>query len=353
MRHFWSLLALALALLGGTLPRQPVSATTTVVEYPIPTGNSGPLGIVAGPDGAVWFSESYANKIGRITTNGTLTEYPIPTPGGQPGTLIVGPDGNFWFAEWLSGVNVLEKMTPQATFTAYTYPIPQNDWLVTGPDGNFWYLDSNAVGRMNLSFDVTTFPFPSQVSSGVFPTYQLGPLLMGSDGAFWFSAINPSGNTPEFVRMTLGGTFSTYPLPVSPSYPQVVGPDGNFWFLEAPYGYTVSASIGRMTPSGSFTNFPFGFIVDCTIGDGMAVGSDGALWMTNTASATYGLVRVTTSGQVSQIAVPNTIGMPYSLTSGPDGNIWFTLNLGNEIGEAIIAPQSQAKVFLPEVASSP
>ena len=37
-------------------------------------------GIAAGPDGALWFTESNGNKIGRITTAGVVTEYPIPTP---------------------------------------------------------------------------------------------------------------------------------------------------------------------------------------------------------------------------------------------------------------------------------
>src|SRR5258708_40071211 len=73
MRRLWSHLALALAALGGALPGQPVSATN-VIEYLIPTSNSVPLSIVAGPDGAVWFAENNANKIGRITTTGTLKE---------------------------------------------------------------------------------------------------------------------------------------------------------------------------------------------------------------------------------------------------------------------------------------
>src|SRR5438477_348283 len=33
-------------------------------EYPIPTANSQPWGITAGPDGNIWFTEQYGNKIG-------------------------------------------------------------------------------------------------------------------------------------------------------------------------------------------------------------------------------------------------------------------------------------------------
>lgn len=57
----------------------PASAAPPILEYPIPTANSSPQGIAAGPDGNLWFTESNANKIGRITTDGIFTEYPIPT----------------------------------------------------------------------------------------------------------------------------------------------------------------------------------------------------------------------------------------------------------------------------------
>ena len=65
-----------------------------------PTPDSGPDGIAAGPDGALWFTESYAaNKIGRITTAGTVTEFPIPTAAQPSRRIAAGPDGALWFTE--------------------------------------------------------------------------------------------------------------------------------------------------------------------------------------------------------------------------------------------------------------
>jgi streptogramin lyase len=40
-----------------------------VTEFPLPVGSL-PSGITVGPDGALWFTENHANKIGRITTAG-------------------------------------------------------------------------------------------------------------------------------------------------------------------------------------------------------------------------------------------------------------------------------------------
>jgi len=48
-----------------------VAGATTITEFATPTAFSVPVDITAGPDGALWFTEAVANKIGRITTAGT------------------------------------------------------------------------------------------------------------------------------------------------------------------------------------------------------------------------------------------------------------------------------------------
>jgi streptogramin lyase len=35
-------------------------------EFPIPTADTYPLGITAGPDGNLWFTEAYGNNIGQL-----------------------------------------------------------------------------------------------------------------------------------------------------------------------------------------------------------------------------------------------------------------------------------------------
>jgi hypothetical protein len=54
-----------------------ITTAGTITEYPIPTACAGPSGIVASPDGALWFTGS---GIGRITTSGTITEYCLMLP---------------------------------------------------------------------------------------------------------------------------------------------------------------------------------------------------------------------------------------------------------------------------------
>ena len=39
----------------------------TITEFPIPPAESDPVGITAGPDGNLWFTEYIGNKIGRLS----------------------------------------------------------------------------------------------------------------------------------------------------------------------------------------------------------------------------------------------------------------------------------------------
>nr|WP_223831662.1 hypothetical protein [Bacillus swezeyi] len=38
-------------------------------------------------------------QIGRITIDGKITEYPIPTKQSEPHGIAAGPDKSIWFAE--------------------------------------------------------------------------------------------------------------------------------------------------------------------------------------------------------------------------------------------------------------
>jgi streptogramin lyase len=49
-----------------------VTTSGAFTEHPVPTSGSAPYGITTGPDGALWFTEAFGNRIGRITP-------PLPT----------------------------------------------------------------------------------------------------------------------------------------------------------------------------------------------------------------------------------------------------------------------------------
>ena len=81
-----------------------VTTAGVFTEFDVPTPNSGLRLITSAADGALWFTELSANNIGRITTAGVFTEYEVePAPGGGgtpfPLGITAGPDFAVWFTE--------------------------------------------------------------------------------------------------------------------------------------------------------------------------------------------------------------------------------------------------------------
>jgi virginiamycin B lyase len=127
----------------------------TFTEWNIPTTGTAPLRIVSGPDGNLYFTESTASKIGRITSDGTgtFTEWNIPTLGSSPVGITSGPDGCLWFVE--SSANNVARMTTSGTFTEWAIPTSNagaSD-IVVGSDNNLWFTEStaNKVGTFKLT----------------------------------------------------------------------------------------------------------------------------------------------------------------------------------------------------------
>ena len=90
-----------------TASRQPCPSTPVVTNY-VNSRIVEPRQIVAGPDGALWFTNSGNNSIGRITTSGTVTSY-TGTGIKQPGGIAAGPDGALWFTNY--GNNSIGRIT--------------------------------------------------------------------------------------------------------------------------------------------------------------------------------------------------------------------------------------------------
>jgi streptogramin lyase len=74
--------------------------TNAIKTWTVPTPLAGPLGLYVTPDGAVWFCEMLANKIGRLNaTDGTFKEYPLPLSLATPSVMRAATEGGryLWF----------------------------------------------------------------------------------------------------------------------------------------------------------------------------------------------------------------------------------------------------------------
>jgi len=87
-------------------------------EYELPKDNSFPHDLAIDPDtGKIWFTEFRGNRIGSLdpteanpdTSNG-FTEYPIPTSNSGPTAILIDSDGSIWFSE--TAAQKIGKLTP-------------------------------------------------------------------------------------------------------------------------------------------------------------------------------------------------------------------------------------------------
>src|SRR5258708_5096888 len=62
----------------------------------------------------------------------------------------------------------------------------------------------------------------------------------------------------------------------------------------------------------------------------ITTGSDGNLWFTGYGANMIG--RITPAGTITGFPLPNDDSEPYGITTGPDSNLWFTEDDGNRIG---------------------
>ena len=139
-----------------------------MTEFPIPTAKSDPRGLTSGPDGAIWFTESLASRIGRLDPTGVFTEFSIPAadsqPNSQPIGIALGPDGNLWFTENVAN-NKIGRITPAGAITEFEVPTPgsQPYGIVSGSAGDLWFTEGNGnkIGRITTPGAITEFALPA------------------------------------------------------------------------------------------------------------------------------------------------------------------------------------------------
>jgi virginiamycin B lyase len=302
--------------------------SVTFNEFPIPTANSGPIGIAEGPDGNLWFTES-VGKIGRITPAGVITEFTVPTTGGGPDGITAGPDGNLWFTE--AEANKIGRITTAGVITEFNIPTANSrpDSITTGPDGNLWFTETapgaNQIGRITTAGTVT--------GEFLIPSADAEPrgITAGPDGALWFAE---SGNPDAIGRITTSGTFSpATPFSVGNGPISIVtGPDGNLWFTEG-----IATNVGRITPSGTVTTF-----TTSRFPSEITTGPDGNLWFADGSQ----VAEITPTGALTEFAFPGDESDLIGITAGPADTVWFAEHGPNKIGEVVLG----APVATPDLA---
>jgi virginiamycin B lyase len=320
-------------LVGALAAASPAGATVTTwptcAAVPL-TGDSAlcasgrsPQQIVAGPDGALWFTAA-SSEVGRMTTSGGLSLVPTPGSGTRlPESITLGPDGALWYVDTFGPT--LGRVTTAFAFSSFADSGYRPEGVATGPDGALWVVEStgSAVSRFTTAGAVSRFPLPAATTA---PT---SSIARGPDDRLWFTGRKAIG------AITTAGVRSSYPLPgATGGCPSALATRSGqrVWFADYCRDRVGSASV---TGAIDWYAFPGG-------GPGaISFGPDGNLWIG--LDKLGQIVRMTPAGTVLDV-VPLLYAPQFGgIAPGPDGNMWFTEITSPQIGRIDVPSPATAR----------
>lgn len=325
-----------------------------------------PAGMVLGPDGRFWMTDSYSYSyadgfIAAVTTSGSATVYQTPGERAITSQLVVGPDGNIW----VPLNSHIARITTSGVITEYAYKTPNSDGgeIAVGPDGAIWFTEyfNGIIGRIVPgSSTVTEYPI---AGAGGFPCHLYG-LVNGGDGNLYAVGANCLvADTYELLKIdSLGKATAQAALPVQPPFPYgtMRGPDGNIWIPSEN-----DQEIMRYSPKLAkfVTTIPSPSTIECYSGV-LATGPDGNVWEAGIAKGVSIYLRFILTVTPTSLTFTST-GQSKTLQATETGNPTLTAVTSNSavatvvpgstfnsftvtshaVGKAIITVQDQKKNY--------
>ena len=226
--------------------RNSIGRITTAGAITHRSVSGAPDGIVAGPDGNLWFTEPVANRIGKLAIGGGSPTYFSSASLNEPGDITVGPDNRLWFTQGLGGK--IGAIPTSATSGSDISHFPASGGLgdpsgITSSAGALWFTEFGAsqVRRIDTSGNIGA---PTPVGAGP------SAIATGADGALWFT----ESGAGRIGRVTPSGVLTNeFPTSSPGAAPGGIaaGPDGALWFTEF-----VGNSIGRLATARPFVPPP-------------------------------------------------------------------------------------------------
>jgi virginiamycin B lyase len=155
--------------------------------------------ITAGPDGALWITDTYNAQILRMTTSGTYTGFSLGFL--SPPSIVTGPDNALWFTAQSGNGSEIGRITTNFKETQYAASGGVHG-ITLGPDKALWYTEEmgNATGRITAKGKITQFT--KGISSGANPY----SIAAGPDGDCGL----PSIRGGRIGRITTAGEVTEY-----------------------------------------------------------------------------------------------------------------------------------------------
>jgi streptogramin lyase len=205
--------------------------------------------------------------------------------------------------------------------------------LADGPDGEIWFEtlagEPDQIHALVDEINPTTKVVSTIVDLGLtgwdsFSWETQSSMVLGPDGNMWLT--DPISPAIDSINPTTD-VLSRYPIESDAGGILAVGPDGNLWLADG--------GIGKFNPT---THVLTGYDVPNSYAygvDSITSGPNGNLWFTvDGVDSAIGEINPTTDA-ITEFAAPTAGALPQQITAGPDGNLWFTelTDSGDRIGE--------------------
>jgi streptogramin lyase len=213
-----------------------------------------------------------------------------------------------------SVASVVAMSGPNALVSGGTMPAAVGTCAIAMSDGISTIsvnISSQISGPINIPGGLTSTTFwpPDLNTLSDYTSATRGP-----DGVAWFWGDSAS----HLTRVAANGAITQFTAPAGQiGFGIATGSDGNLWVTDSH-----NNAIDRITTSGVWTAFP-----EAGGPVAIAAGSDGNLWFTESQVNRVG--RITPSGTITEFPLPAGFSFsgndPFShtITGGPDGNVWF------------------------------
>ncbi|MEJ2215877.1 MAG: cytochrome C [Gemmatimonadota bacterium] len=300
----------------------PGDATVSFREWPLPTKGSRPHDPLATPDGAIWYTGMFSNKLGRVDPQtGQIREYPLKTEGSGPHGLTVDGAGHIWFtANRKAYIGELDPKT--GAITEYRVDARDPHTPLFDRKGMLWFTaqGANKVGRLD--------PKTGKAELITLPTRRSNPygLVISSTGVPFFAEFggNRIGRIdPATMKLT------EYDLPHDDARPRRIAIDGDdvLWYTDYARGY-----VGRFDPkAGTFDEWPSPSGAQSRP-YGIAY-TRGAVWYVETGVTPNALVRFDpTTERFQSWVIPGGGGVVRNMMPDRDGNLVIAESGLNKVG---------------------
>ncbi len=297
----------------------------SIREWDVPTKGSNPHDPAVGPDGALWFTEQYTNKLGRLDpATGTIREYPLKTNKSGPHGLVADKEGNIWYTGNYAGL--IGKLNPRTgEITEYKMPDAKASdphTPVFDQQGVLWFTvqGGNFVGRLD--------PRTGKIDLKLVPTKDALPYGMGvnSKGIPFFCEFGTNKMAkidPKSMEIT------EYKLPTDARPRRMaIAADDKVYFTDFDGGH-----LGRLDPATGAVKMWASPGGPMSSPYGMAITRDGMVWYSEAGVEPNTVIRFDPKTETfARAKIPSGGGVVRNMAATADGRVYIACSGVNKVG---------------------